>query len=129
MRLHDLDIIVALLLLDAALSRRDGQVVQSDLQRVVQEWIKRFDAWGPGCIDLELDTTLTGGASAEALLELIRQAQEGLRLHGDEVSSAYINDRLGLVGNQALRSVSTSRIQQALEQMASVLVGVAPGDS
>jgi len=126
-RLHDLDIVIALLLFEAALSRRDGRGPQNHLQEVVHEWIGRLDAWGPGCIDLELDTVLAGSAGAEALRGLVGQAQEALRLHGDEVSSEYINDRLGTSGSRALRPVPASSIQKVLEQMASVLAGEAPG--
>jgi|JI9StandDraft_2_1071091.scaffolds.fasta_scaffold126044_2 hypothetical protein len=126
-RLHDLDIVIALLLFDAALSRRDGRGAQDHLQGVVREWTSRLDAWGPGCIDLELDTILTGSASADALLGLIGQAQEELRMHGDEVPAEYINDRLGPSGNRVLHAVPASSIQRVLEQMASVLAGEAPG--
>ena len=116
-RLHDLDIVIALLLFDAALSRRDGRGAQDHLQGVVREWTSRLDAWGPGCIDLELDTILTGSASADALLGLIGQAQaRDQRVDRDQHATYH-----------ELHAVPASSIQRVLEQMASVLAGEAPG--
>ena len=119
-RVHDLDIVVALLLFDDVLARSDGDV-QGKLRRIVREWIGHLDAWGPGCIDLALDEVLDSVVSAKAMGALIEDAQKELRSHGDEVPSDYINRRLGLVGNRALRSVSVPAMHEALVQMASVL--------
>ncbi len=62
---------------------------------ILSAWQESFDAYVSGCIDLELDETLTSPDDVDSLRNLVAAARQSLLAEPDPVSGARLNAMIG----------------------------------
>ncbi|WP_437631505.1 hypothetical protein [Sorangium sp. So ce854] len=71
--------------------------IEGKVRENVLRWADAARTWGPGCIDLDLDTMLSNRRAVNDFRRLIGEARRALALFGEKIPGEYLNDNWGWV--------------------------------